>query len=34
MEEYMIRYHQWLESDKVDEETKKELIALEGNNET
>jgi len=33
MEEYMIRYHQWLESDKVDEETKKELIALEGNND-
>ena len=33
MEEYMIRYNQWLESDKVDEETKKELRALAGNDD-
>ncbi len=31
MEEFMTRYHQWLASDKVDEETKAELRALEGN---
>ncbi len=33
MEEFMTRYHQWLASDKVDEETKAELRALEGNND-
>lgn len=31
MEEYMKRYLEWLESDKVDEQTKAELKALEGN---
>ncbi len=31
MEEYMIRYQEWLQSDKVDEDTKAELRALEGN---
>ncbi len=31
MEDYMIRYQQWLQSDKVDEDTKAELRALEGN---
>lgn len=29
MEEYKLRYNQWLESDKVDEETKAELRAIE-----
>ncbi|MBQ2725272.1 MAG: phospho-sugar mutase [Clostridia bacterium] len=29
----MTRYHQWLASDKVDEETKAELRALEGNDD-
>ncbi len=33
MEEYMRRYLEWLNSDKVDENTKAELRALEGNNE-
>ena len=31
MEIYMKRYLEWLESDVVDEETKAELRALEGN---
>ena len=31
MENYMIRYQEWLQSDKVDEATKAELRALEGN---
>lgn len=33
MEEYKKRYLEWLNSDKVDEETKAELRALEGNEE-
>lgn len=33
MEEFMTRYHQWLASDRVDEETKAELRALEGNDD-
>ena len=33
MEVFMTRYHQWLASDKVDEETKAELRALEGNDD-
>lgn len=33
MEDYMKRYLEWLNSDKVDEETKKELRSIEGNND-
>ena len=33
MEDFRKRYLKWLESDKVDEETKKELRAIEGNDE-
>lgn len=33
MEDFRKRYLEWLESDKVDEETKKELRAIEGNDE-
>ena len=31
--EYLKKYQEWLESDEIDEETKKELRAIEGNEE-